>query len=64
MWCENVPDLQGLIADRPTEDQARAALHLIREAFKTFCFADAVTKDDDGVAVVDITVSPLSWFRS
>ena len=58
MWCENVPDLQGLIADRPTEDQARAALHLIREAFKTFCFADAVTKDDDGVAVVDITVPP------
>jgi hypothetical protein len=58
MWCENVPDLQGLIADRPTEDQARAALHLIRETFKTFCFADAVIKDDGSVAVVDTSVPP------
>jgi hypothetical protein len=58
MWCENVPDLQGLIPDRPTENQARAALHLIRETFKTFCFADAVTKDDGGVAVVDTAVPP------
>ena len=58
MWCENVPDLQGLIPDRPTEDQARAALHLIRETFKTFCFADAITKEDSGVAVVDTTVRP------
>jgi hypothetical protein len=58
MWCENVPDLDGLIPDRPTEDEARAALHLIRETFKTFCFADAVMKDDGGVAVVDTGVPP------
>jgi hypothetical protein len=58
MWCENVPDLQGLIPDRPTENQARASLHLIRETFRTFCFADATTKEDGGVAVVDTTVQP------
>ena len=55
MWCENVPDLTGLVPERPTKDEAAAALRLIRETFKTFCFADAETIDDaaGGVAVVD-----------
>ena len=60
MWCENVPDLSGLIPDRPTESEATAALRLIRETFKTFCFADAETVEDmaAGVAVVDLTKPP------
>jgi hypothetical protein len=60
MWCENVPDLTGLIPDRPTRDDAAAALQLIRESFKTFCFTDAVTIDDAaaGVAVVDMSSPP------
>jgi hypothetical protein len=59
MWCERVPDLAGLIPEQPNRDQARAALHVIRETFKTFCFADAVTADvDSGVPVVDTSLSP------
>jgi hypothetical protein len=40
MWCENVPDLTGLVPERPTSADATSALRLIRETFKTFCFAD------------------------
>jgi hypothetical protein len=57
MWCENVPDLEGLVPEQPNNDQAHAALHVIRETYKTFCFADAVTRDDGtGVAVVDTSL--------
>ena len=59
MWCENVPDLTGLIPERPTRNEAEAALRLIRETFKTFCYADAETLDDpSGVAVVDTGKAP------
>ena len=60
MWCETVPDVTGLIPLRPTEEEAEAALRLIRDTFKTFCFADAETVDDmaSGVAVVDLTKVP------
>ena len=59
MWCENVPDLTGLISEQPTRNEAEAALRLIRETFKTFCFADAETLDDpSGVAVVDTGKAP------
>jgi hypothetical protein len=30
LWCENVPDVAGLVPDRPTKDDAAAALRLIR----------------------------------
>jgi hypothetical protein len=59
MWREDVPDLTGLIPDRPTKDDAARALRLVRETFKTFCFADAETIDDAaGVAVVATSVAP------
>jgi hypothetical protein len=60
MWCENLPDLTGLLPDQPTKDDAAAALRLIRDTFKTFCFADADMIDDpgSGVAVVDTTRPP------
>jgi hypothetical protein len=60
MWCENVPDLTGLVPERPTKDQAAAALLRIRETFKTFCFADAETVEETarGVPVVDLTRAP------
>jgi hypothetical protein len=55
MWCENVPDLAGLVPDRPTQQQAQDALRLIRATFATFCYADATMICDPlrGVAVVD-----------
>lgn len=59
MWCENVPDLTGLVPERPTQDQAADALILIRNAFKTFCFADAETINTiNGIAVVDTRKPP------
>jgi hypothetical protein len=65
MWCENVPDLSGLIPDQPTKQDAAAALRLIRDAFKTFCFADSDMIDDagSGVAVID-TTKPPAWDES
>jgi hypothetical protein len=44
MWCENVPVLTDLVPDRPTKNDAMAALSMVRETFKTFCFADAEIK--------------------
>jgi hypothetical protein len=60
MWCENVPDLTRLVPERPTKDQAAAALRLIRNTFKTFCFADAEMVHDTaaGVPVVDLNKPP------
>jgi hypothetical protein len=60
MWCENVPDLMALVPERPTKDGAASALRLIRDTFKTFCFADAETIDDGtaGVPVVDLSRPP------
>jgi hypothetical protein len=60
MWCENVPDLTALVPERPTKADATSALRLIRETFKTFCFADAEMFDDAaaGVPVVDTSKPP------
>ena len=59
MWCENVPDLTGLVSERPTTAEAEAALTLIRNSFRTFCFADAQTLDDSsGIAIVDTSKAP------
>ena len=33
LWCANIPTLQ--VPKRPTLDQAKDALHLLREAFRT-----------------------------
>ena len=60
MWLENVPDMAFLVPERPTDEDARSALHYIRETFKTFCFADAETMLDpnSGVAVVNTAKPP------
>ena len=56
LWCHSVPDIAGLVPEEPTEDQARSALAVLREAHKTFSFADAVTISDPGYArVVDLS---------
>jgi hypothetical protein len=60
MWLENIPNLAGLVPEYPTKGDATAALQLIREAFKTFCFADAQILGNTarGVPEVDITQAP------
>jgi hypothetical protein len=60
MWRQNVPDVTGLVPEQPTKDEATAALGLIRDTFKTFCFADAEIIYDPmvGVPVVDVSKPP------
>lgn len=60
MWCEQVPDLAGLVPERPTRVQAAEALRWVRETFRTFCFADAalVADRETGLDVVDPTLPP------
>jgi hypothetical protein len=59
MFCENVPDLSDLVPHQPTQEDAAAALLLIRETFKTFCFADAETIEvAGGVPFIDVTKPP------
>jgi hypothetical protein len=58
LWCSGVPQLD--IPARPSRAEAEAALKLLREAFRTFPFADAARRRDPilGVEVVDITKAP------
>ena len=58
LWCESVPDVALLVPAKPTIDQAAAALMVVRDAFKTFCFADAKTIVIGGVTVVDLSQPP------
>jgi hypothetical protein len=59
MWLDNPPDLTGRIPDHPTRADAERALLLIREQFKTFCFADAETVAGPGeINLVDVTTPP------
>jgi hypothetical protein len=59
MWCENIPNLAGLIPPLPTKRDAEFSLRLLREAFMTFCFADAETLyQQTGLAVVDVNKNP------
>jgi hypothetical protein len=60
MWCERVPDLTGLVPGQPTKVDAVTALRLVRNTFKTFCFADAHMIDDvaAGAPVVDVSRPP------
>lgn len=61
MFCENVPDLSGLVPDQPTRAQAMAALLVLRRALRTFAFKDAMTvpaDDPDAPPVVDLQRDP------
>jgi hypothetical protein len=55
LWCESVSDVALLVPHTPTRDQATAALIVVRDAFKTFCFSDARTVTIDGVTIVDLS---------
>ena len=58
-WLENVPDVGAMVPPRPTRLDAEKALSCLREAFSTFCFADAQTiEGEDGIATVDIGQPP------
>jgi hypothetical protein len=58
LWCASVPDLQ--IPEHPTLAEAKAALRLLREPFRTFPLADAVRRLDPrlGTDVVNLDHPP------
>jgi len=60
LYCRGVPDVAPMVPMAPTPEDARAALRLLRETFRTFPFADAVRVSDPslGVDVVDLSLSP------
>jgi hypothetical protein len=55
LWCLRVPPLA--IPDRPSRADAERGLRLLRQAFRTFPFADSVRHSDSelGIEVVDIS---------
>jgi len=59
LWCENIPDVAELVPPKPKKADAEAAFRLVRDFFKTFCFADAETIAAGGhVNVVDLLKPP------
>ena len=58
LWCASVPAVS--VPDQVSEEQARAALHLIRSTFRTFPFADALMAPQKGDAPLgpDLSVPP------
>lgn len=57
LWCAKVPPLD--VPERPTEADARAALHRLRSALRTFPFGDSarVPATKDTPSLVDLTKS-------
>jgi hypothetical protein len=49
LWCHNVPEVG--VPERPTREQAEAALAALRCFFRTFPFADATMKLDEDLKV-------------
>jgi hypothetical protein len=60
IFCENLPELAGLVPDQPRMEDALGALSMIRAVFATFCFADAAMTNDPAqdVLVVNLTQPP------
>jgi hypothetical protein len=58
LWCANVPPVN--VQQCPTRAETEAALHALREPFRTFPFADAKRRPDKDldVDVVDIDYPP------
>jgi hypothetical protein len=53
VYCHGIPEIA--VPERPTHEQAQAALQTIRDTFRTFPFADAARRHDValGVDIVD-----------
>jgi putative DNA primase/helicase len=57
LWCHGVDGVR--VVDHPSEEEALAALHTLREAFRTFPFADStLLRSEDGLEVVDLDEPP------
>jgi hypothetical protein len=49
LWCAKFPPIR--LSSNPTRDDAQAALLHVRQAFRTFPFADALRRVDDALGV-------------
>jgi putative DNA primase/helicase len=56
LWCANILSVD--VPARPTIDDATHALDVLREAFQTFPFADAVRRRKGALDVVDLDHAP------
>jgi hypothetical protein len=58
LWCYNIPAIK--IPERPTEEEARAAVLDLRQFFQTFPFADGqrIVESVLGVEITDLSKSP------
>ena len=54
LWCQKVPDVAGMVPERSTKEEAAKSLLVIRRLFRTFCFADAITIEKDGIPCVNL----------
>ncbi len=61
VFCCNIPELN--IPAKPTRAEAEAALATLRKPFRTFPFADAKRRIENGVEVIDL-VEPLCYDES
>jgi hypothetical protein len=58
LWCHGVPSVA--VSEKPTMDEAQQALLLLRQAYSTFPFGNAVMLPDPvrGIDVVDLSSPP------
>jgi hypothetical protein len=56
LWCYKIPEVA--IPDRPSEDDALAALDRLRHFFRTFPFADGLKATEDDVEITDPAERP------
>jgi putative DNA primase/helicase len=58
LWCAAIPPLS--IPEQPSRAEAEAALRALRKTFRTFPFADAARRHDNGrgIDVVDLNKAP------
>lgn len=58
LWCHQIPTVD--VPEYPSIDEAEAAILLLRDSFKTFCFADAkmIRAPQLGIDLVDLDNPP------
>jgi hypothetical protein len=56
LWCYQIPKVA--VSDRPSREDAEAALHRLRYFFRTFPFADGCKDTEDDVAITDLAENP------
>jgi hypothetical protein len=56
LWCYQIPEVA--VPDRPSREDAEAALHRLRHFFRTFPFADGDRVKEDDLIIADLAKNP------